>query len=515
MLSTNQPLTGAIWNVVFDVLVRPVNSKTPVDMVLPNKIFTCLFVKLWTLFSFVIDTNILPLVVPDVITQPTEQTLELKLIPITLFVKPPDIVSDKYNSSPTLNADVLTSLTTPKLVIKPIVLFGMSWVATPATSATLSNAAFDKTIVGRPNDELYDVDFSSNAIVAVNGQNIISASRGTGSATPASVPESNYTTLRSANPRYFGCENTSPAINIGSGSSLPVVEQLGRFALVYKGAGKSDNLVPNSTTFFNITTGVDEDGNLYQPQTSSAYEWNALNVFGKDDIINVVVQNSSSVSQTTLTTLQGNQTVNSLFEFPNSFLTTTSASGFNIFDYPPANTGSIYLIDETNQVGTFVNAPYWATSSATPFTITASTAGGLGFYLNEAISGTANWTQIPNTNRQGLNNPIDNIVPRIGDLFYHPNFELPFTVTGVSVGGGEFAITFNKPITSPSDTAAELNKFVFVRNYQNLNRINLNINISGSNPQVGSGVIFTQKETQKFIDNFSTITSNLISKNLL
>ena len=173
------------------------------------------------------------------------------------------------------------------------------------------------------------------------------------------------------------------------------------------------------------------------------------------------------------------------------------------------------MIDEINQLGAFVNAPFWATSSATPFTITASIATGLGIYLNQAISGTAYWTQIPNTNRQGLNNPIDNIVPRIGDLFYLPNFELPFTVTGVSVGGGEFAVTFDKAITSPSDTAAELNKFVFVRNYQNLNRINLNINISGSNPQVGSGVIFTQKETQKFIDNFSTITSNLISKNLL
>jgi hypothetical protein len=73
--------------------------------------------------------------------------------------------------------------------------------------------------------------------------------------------------LRSANPRYFGSENTSPAINVGTGSSLPVVEQLGRFALAYKGAQKSDNLVPNNTTFFNITVGVDEDGNLYQPQT--------------------------------------------------------------------------------------------------------------------------------------------------------------------------------------------------------------------------------------------------------
>ena len=178
--------------------------------------------------------------------------------------------------------------------------------------------------------------------------------------------------LRSANPRYFGCENTSPAINVGSGSTLPAVEQLGRFALAYKGAAKSDNLVPNDTTFFNITVGVDEDGNLYQPQTASAYQWNAENVFGKDDIVTITVQNSASVSQTTLTKLQGEQTVFSLFEFPNSFLTTTSASGYNLFEYPDAQTSSIILVDEINQVGALVNAPYWATSLATPYTITSS-----------------------------------------------------------------------------------------------------------------------------------------------
>jgi hypothetical protein len=53
---------------------------------------------------------------------------------------------------------------------------------------------------------------------------------------------------------------------------------------------------------------------------ASAYQWNAENVFGKDDIITITVQNSESVSQTTLTRLQGEQTVFSLFEYPNSYL---------------------------------------------------------------------------------------------------------------------------------------------------------------------------------------------------
>ena len=187
-----------------------------------------------------------------------------------------------------------------------------------------------------------------------------------------------------------------------------------------------------------------------------------------------------------------------------------------MFEYPNAQTGSITLVDTVNQVGALVNAPYWATSSFSPFTITSSLLGNnLGVYLNQALSGTAPWTQQDTPNRQGLNAPIDNIVPQVGDIFYHPNFLNPFTVTSVGVVGSEFQITFDKPITSPSDTAAELNKFIFIRNYQNLNKININVNLSGSTPQVGSGLIFPQKITQTFTDNLSDITQNLISKNLL
>jgi hypothetical protein len=60
-----------------------------------------------------------------------------------------------------------------------------------------------------------------------------------------------------------------------------------------------------------------------------------------------------------------------------------------------------------------------------------------------------------------------------------------------------------------------LNKFVITRPYQNLNRIVLNIGLSGSNPSVGSGFIFTQKTTNLFKDNIGDIIADLTLKNLI
>jgi hypothetical protein len=76
------------------------------------------------------------------------------------------------------------------------------------------NPLVNNIIISRPNEEFFDVDFSSNAITAVNKNAIISASRGSGSATPSTVPASNYTTARITNPRYNGSTTTSPTGSI-------------------------------------------------------------------------------------------------------------------------------------------------------------------------------------------------------------------------------------------------------------------------------------------------------------
>jgi len=74
--------------------------------------------------------------------------------------------------------------------------------------------------ISRPNNRLFDADYSQNSLIPVNRQVLLSES-----ATRATVPESNYTIARSANPRYFGSKTTS---NIGSQAEFyvnqPMVE---------------------------------------------------------------------------------------------------------------------------------------------------------------------------------------------------------------------------------------------------------------------------------------------------
>jgi hypothetical protein len=59
--------------------------------------------------------------------------------------------------------------------------------------------------VNRPNSKYMDIDFTTNAITAVNEQAILS-----GSATRAAVPDSYYTSAKQINPRYEGCKLISP-----------------------------------------------------------------------------------------------------------------------------------------------------------------------------------------------------------------------------------------------------------------------------------------------------------------
>lgn len=81
--------------------------------------------------------------------------------------------------------------------------------------------------IPRFSSKFMDVDFSTNAITAVNEQSILS-----GSATKAPVQDSNYTTARVINPRYKGSKTTSPTGSIAafyvnqpmnSGSSLGAI----------------------------------------------------------------------------------------------------------------------------------------------------------------------------------------------------------------------------------------------------------------------------------------------------
>ena len=122
-----------------------------------------------------------------------------------------------------------------------------------------------------------DVDYSSNAITAVNSDTILNDS-----ATRAKVQYSNYTTARIVRPRYEGSKNTSPDLNELSGSQLPAIEQTTAFFLYNRGGNFNTIADRSGSALYNIGFMVDDQGNTYEPQESeSVYLPNLLSAFGQ------------------------------------------------------------------------------------------------------------------------------------------------------------------------------------------------------------------------------------------
>jgi hypothetical protein len=152
--------------------------------------------------------------------------------------------------------------------------------------------------VNRPNSKYMDVDFTTNAITAVNEQAILS-----GSATRATVPDSNYTTARIINPRYNGSRSTSAGFNLPAttGSTIgqiPNVEQLTSF-FAYTPGGFGNTLATRSGSG-NYVIGflVDEIGTVYKPETSgSPYLPNFIDAFGADSSVVLSPTNNSRLTQ--------------------------------------------------------------------------------------------------------------------------------------------------------------------------------------------------------------------------
>jgi len=168
------------------------------------------------------------------------------------------------------------------------------------------NPIIDNAVISRPNPKYYDVDFSTNSITAVNRVSIINASRGTGSATPSTVPESNYTTARIINPRYNGCENSSLDFNIGVGSSVPSVES-DRIYFAYFDwlGGTTPEIIPK--TGFHIKYLIDDSGNVFTPNLTGSYYSNLTRTFNENNKANVIFQAGETSGN--VTPLQGIKSV--------------------------------------------------------------------------------------------------------------------------------------------------------------------------------------------------------------
>ena len=119
----------------------------------------------------------------------------------------------------------------------------------------------------RSNTFLMDVDYSSQSgpIIPINQKQIL-----LNSAVKATVPDSNYTSLRSINPRYNGVKSTSAQLNVwnvgdtGTFGKLPTIELRDAFFGYFNDL---DDPYPNinGLTRVNLNYLIDEQGNALPP----------------------------------------------------------------------------------------------------------------------------------------------------------------------------------------------------------------------------------------------------------
>jgi hypothetical protein len=131
--------------------------------------------------------------------------------------------------------------------------------------------------VSRPSSKYLDVDFTDNYITAVNEQAILS-----GSATKATVPDSNYTSLKSANPRYFGCQNDE-------------IDEYAKYFAYFDWIGGSNPQYPGGGNIHIINL-VDVEGNVITLTPENKNLFNVEQIFKPGDPVYAYQVNNTSVT---------------------------------------------------------------------------------------------------------------------------------------------------------------------------------------------------------------------------
>jgi hypothetical protein len=244
--------------------------------------------------------------------------------------------------------------------------------------------------VSRVSTRYMDVDFQTNPNIAINEQVILS-----GSATRAAVQDSNYTTARVINPRYNGCENTSPDINTLSGSKLPVVEQLTSY-FAYSLGGGNTLAERSGSGNYPIAYLVDEVGNVIKPDASSSvYLPSLLDAFGAETTVVLSPTNNTTLAQSEFTVYKPAVVSNMILysdtgSLGNDYLVSGSYASLN-FNIVPGLYNQPYGLSVIN-----------AGSSITGGTIV--TASFSSIILDEAQGFKTNTSFIPYTNTYTVQN---------------------------------------------------------------------------------------------------------------
>jgi hypothetical protein len=356
-------------------------------------------------------------------------------------------------------------------------------------------------------------DFNNSFTTASNEAAILG-----GYATKAAVQDSNYTSYRVANPRYYGSRTTSSGFNspMTTGSSIgkvPNVEQLGSYFVYFDWVGSTNPEIKNAYNI-HVKFMVDELGNVINPgNSSSAYYYNLIDTYPDKSTPTLTLYNTAGSDG-------GSRS------FP------VIKPGVEVWPVVYTDSGSlgnnyISAISFSNGIVTSSVTNFWTTGSLSPSVLTSSTnlaivspksladvyENGNPPYVFGFESASYQQTPIAGT---GFSEPLPfNILPY--DEFRASGSEnLVWQIINVSHSynagvSTELFVTLDKPYSGsyPPD-------YFLIRRYVT----NPSLIIVGSTSSVvntggGTGFLLPSYTSQTLTTNFNDIIQNLAQKNLI
>ena len=138
------------------------------------------------------------------------------------------------------------------------------------------NAVINNALIPRQSNIFWDIDYSTNAIQAVNQEAIISASQQDGDLPKAFVQDYNYYSTPILRRNYLGAKSTAPDFNElateGGFGQLPVVQSEGYYFAFFNWVGGTSPEWGNGLedrSAVNVRYYIGEDGNVIEPINDS------------------------------------------------------------------------------------------------------------------------------------------------------------------------------------------------------------------------------------------------------
>ena len=438
-------------------------------------------------------------------------------------VKLVDGVGKVYYNNTTLASG--TSNTVDKLqingIINPLYFFTENFPTLTATNIFVYESYIEPDCevlkgdvqIERFSSKYMDVDFTTNQITAVNEQDILS-----GSATRATVQDSNYTTARVINPRYVGSRSTSPGFNQPATSGSPIgkipnVEQLGSFFTYFDWVGSSN---PEYKNAYNVHVKfmVDEIGTVINPgNVSSSYYYNLLDSYPDESTPTLTLYNTAGSDG-------GSRT------FP------VIKPGVEVWpivytDSGSLGNGALTSISFNNGGAALSVTSFWTTGSSSPSVLTSST--NLASINPNSLATvyengnppyafgfeSSSYSQVPVTG-SGFSTPLPFTIQSGDEIRFSGSEDLVWRINSAShdytAGVSTNLYLF---LDSPYTGSYPPNYFLIRRYVPNPSLVLVESTSSVVNAGGGTGFLLPQYPSQALTTNFNDIVQNLAQKNLI